>query len=257
MKSILKSIVILFLISTVTQLNAQDLSARDIVEKSNNLFLGRSSISTMTMRVIRPEWSRTFTMQTWSLGNDYYIIYITAPARDKGQIFMKRNTEMWNWMPTINRMIKIPPSMMMQSWMGSDFSNDDVVRANSIVEDYTHKILGEEEIEGLNCYKIELIPLDDAPVVWGKVIIWIAKEKYFQLQTEYYDDYMELVNIAKGSEIEVMDGKEIPTLLSISPVGKPNNITELKITFQDFDIPSITESFFSQQNMKRIRPRNK
>ncbi|MCP4553331.1 MAG: outer membrane lipoprotein-sorting protein [Bacteroidetes bacterium] len=211
----------------------------------------------MTMSIIRPEWSRTFTMQSWSLGNDFYIIYITAPARDKGQIFMKRKNEMWNWMPTINRMIKIPPSMMMQSWMGSDFSNDDVVRANSIVEDYTHRMIGEKEIEGLNCYEIELIPLDDAPVVWGKVIMWIAKEKYFQLQTEYYDDYMELVNIAKGSEIEMMDGKEIPTLLSISPVDKPKNITELKITYQDFDIPSITKSFFSQQNMKRIRPRNK
>ena len=147
--------------------------------------------------------------------------------------------------------------MMMQSWMGSDFSNDDVVRANSIVEDYTHKILTEEKIDGQTCYKIELIPLDEAPVVWGKVVMWIDKEKYFQLRTEYYDDYMDLINIATGSEIEVMDGKEIPTLLSISPANKPNHVTELKINFQDFDIPSITESFFSQQNMKRIRPRNK
>ncbi len=257
MKSIIKSVVLILLITTITQAKAQQLSARDIVEKSNNLFLGKSSISTMKMSVKRPEWTRTYTMQSWSLGNDYYIIYITAPARDKGQIFMKRKNDMWNWMPSINRMIKIPPSMMMQSWMGSDFSNDDVVRANSIVEDYTHKVLGEEEIDGQTCYKIELMPLDNAPVVWGKVIMWIHKEKYFQLRTEYYDDYMDLINIAKGSEIQVMDGKEIPTLLSISPVDKPHHITELKISFQDFDIPIITESFFSQQNMKRIRPRNK
>ncbi len=256
MKSLIRSIVLIFIITNITQLSAQDLSARDIVEKSNNLFVGKSSISTMTMTVKRPEWSRTFTMQSWSLGNDYYIIYITAPARDRGQVFMKRKNDMWNWMPSINRMIKIPPSMMMQSWMGSDFTNDDVVRANSIVEDYTHKFLGEEEIEGLDCYKVELIPLPEAPVVWGKIIMWIAKEKYFQLRTEYYDDYMELINIAKGSEIEIMDRKEIPTLLSISPLDKPNNITELKINFQDFDIAAITESFFSQQNMKRIRPRN-
>lgn len=257
MKSILKTVVLLIIISTSTQTNAQELTARDIVEKSNNLFLGKSSISTMTMSVKRPEWTRTYTMQSWSLGNDYYIIYITAPARDEGQIFMKRKNDMWNWMPSINRMIKIPPSMMMQSWMGSDFSNDDVVRANSIVEDYTHTILGEEEIEGQACYKVELIPLEDAAVVWGKVIMWIHKEKYFQLRSEYYDDYMDLINIAKGSEIEVMDGKEIPTLLSISPVDKPHHITELKISFQDFDIPYITESFFSQQNMKRIRPRSR
>ena len=240
MKSIIKTVVLILLASTVTQLNAQDLSAKDIVEKSNNLFLGKSSISTMTMTVKRPEWTRTFTMQSWSLGNDYYIIYIISPARDKGQIFMKRKNDMWNWMPNINRMIKIPPSMMMQSWMGSDFSNDDVVRANSIVEDYTHKILTEEKIDGQTCYKIELIPLDEAPVVWGKVVMWIDKEKYFQLRTEYYDDYMDLINIATGSEIEVMDGKEIPTLLSISPANKPNHVTELKINFQNFGISSIT-----------------
>jgi outer membrane lipoprotein-sorting protein len=257
MKSIIKTIALIIIASTISQAKAQNFSAHDIVEKSNNLFLGKSSISTMTMTVKRPEWSRTFSMQSWSLGNDYYIIYITAPARDKGQIFMKRKNDMWNWMPKINRMIKIPPSMMMQSWMGSDLSNDDVTRANSIVEDYTHKKIGEEKIDGYDCYKIELFPLDEAPVVWGKIIMWIDKKKYFQLRIEYYDDYMELVNIAKGSEIEVMDGKEVPTLLSISPVNKPNNITELKINFQDFDIPKITEKFFSQQNMKRIRPRSK
>lgn len=257
MKSIVNTFVLIIIISFATQTNAQDFSARDIVEKSNNLFLGKSSISTMTMSIKRPEWTRTYTMQSWSLGNDYYIIYITAPARDKGQIFMKRKNDMWNWMPSINRMIKIPPSMMMQSWMGSDLSNDDVVRANSIVEDYTHKILGEEEIDGQTCYKVELMPLDDAPVVWGKIIMWIAKEKHFQVRTEYYDDYMDLINIAQGLEIVEMDGKEIPSLLRISPVNKPHHITELKISFQDFDIPSITESFFSQQNMKRIRPRNK
>jgi len=257
MNTIIKTAVLIFFISAMTPSNAQELTARDIVEKSNNLFLGKSSISTMTMSVKRPEWTRTYTMQSWSLGNDYYIIYITAPARDRGQIFMKRKKDMWNWMPNINRMIKIPPSMMMQSWMGSDLSNDDVVRANSIVVDYTHKILDEEEIEGQTCYKVELMPLDEAPVVWGKVIMWIHKEKYFQLRIEYYDDYMDLINISKGSEIEVMDGKEIPTLLSISPVDKPHHITELKISFQDFDIPKIKESFFSQQNMKRIRPRNK
>lgn len=255
MKTLIQTVAGLFLLTTVIPLNAQDLSAKDIVEKSNNLFVGKSSISSMTMSIKRPEWSRTISMQSWSLGNDFYMIYITAPAKDKGTIFMKRHNDMWNWMPNINRMIKIPPSMMMQSWMGSDFTNDDVVRANSIVIDYTHKILGEEKIDEHDCYKIELLPLPEAPVVWGKIIMWIVKEKYFQLRVEYYDDYMELVNIAKGSEVKVMDGKELPTLLSITPVDKPQNVTELKINFQDFDIPYIKEGFFSQQNMKRIRPR--
>ena len=131
------------------------------------------------MTVKRPEWKCTFTMQSWSLGNDFYILYITAPARDKGQIFMKRENDMWNWMPSISKMIKIPPSMMSQSWMGSDFTNDDLVKMNSYVNQYTHKIIGEEVVEGLNCYKLELIPRPDAPVVWGKVLAWISEEEFY------------------------------------------------------------------------------
>ncbi len=257
MKTITKTVLAVLILASIQQANAQTLTAKQIVEKSNNLFVGESSISNMTMTVIRPEWKRTFSMQTWSLGNDFYIIYVTAPAREKGQVFMKRNNDMWNWVPNINRMIKIPPSMMMQSWMGSDFTNDDVVRANSIVEDYTHKIIGEEKIEGYDCYKIELIPLPDAPVVWGKVILWISKKDFLGLKSEYYDDFLELVKTSKGSEIKEMDGKLLPTLLSMHSVDKPDNITELKINFQEFDIPNIDENFFSQQNMKRIRPRKK
>ena len=255
MKYRLKFLVTIITISIATSLIAQDQQAKEIVRTSNNLFLGKSSVSSMNMTIKRPGWSRSFSMQSWSLGNDYYIIYILSPARDKGQVFLKRKNNMWNWIPRINRLVKIPPSMMMQSWMGSDFTNDDVVRANSIVTDYTHKLIGEEKIDNSNCHKVELIPKEDAAVVWGKIIMWIAKDKYFQLRVEYYDEDMELVNIATASEIRVMDGREIPSLLKIFPVKKPEHITELKIEFQDFDISYIKESFFSQQNIKKIKPR--
>ncbi len=127
------------------------------------------------MTIVRPTWTRKVSMKTWSLGNDYYMILITAPAQDKGQVFLKRHTEMWNWMPSISRIIRIPPSMMGQNWMGSDFTNNDLVKANSIVDDYTHTLLGNETIEGYDCYKIQLFPKPDAAVVWDKIIVWIAK----------------------------------------------------------------------------------
>ena len=241
------------LISNIVILNAQTLSAKSIIEKAIDLTLGESSFSEMTMTITRPEWTRTISLQSWSMGKDYYMILITAPARDKGQVFLKRQQNMWNWMPSINRLIKIPPSMMMQSWMGSDFSNDDLVRENSILVDYTHRILGSDTIDGYDCYKIELMPLEDAPVVWGKIIVWISKKEFFQLKSEFYDDYMDLINISTASEIKNMGDRNLPSVLKIYPVEKEGNITELEIIRQEFNIKSINQTFFSQQNMKRIR----
>jgi len=156
--------------------NAQDITA--IIKEADEKFRGSSSIGEMTMIIERPSWSRTVSMKNWTLGNDYSLIYITAPAKEKGQVFLKRKKEMWNWVPNIERMIKIPPSMMMQSWMGSDFTNDDLVNESQLARDYTNSLLDEEEVDGYTCYKVELIPHEDAPVVWGKVIMWISKKEH-------------------------------------------------------------------------------
>ena len=145
--------------------------------------------------------------------------------------------------------------MMMQSWMGSDFTNNDLVRENSIVEDYNHRMLGSETINEMDCYQIELIPLPDAPVVWGKVIMWISKEEFYQVKTEFYDDYMELVNTGTASDFKNFGDRMLPARMKMSPADKEGHSTELKITYQKFNIPSIKENFFSQQNMKRIRAR--
>ena len=229
---------------------AQDI--KEIIRKSDEKFRGTSSEGEMTMIIERPTWSREVTMKNWSLGNEYSLIYITAPAKEKGQVFLKREKEMWNWVPNIERMIKIPPSMMMQSWMGSDFTNDDLVRESSIVHDYTHKLLGEEIIDVYNCYKAELTPLDDAPVVWGKVIIWISKEEYYWLKSEYYDEDGFLVNTEILSEVKQMDDRKIPTRMEMIPADEPGNKTIIIFRNMKFSV-KIDESFFSQQNMKRIR----
>jgi outer membrane lipoprotein-sorting protein len=204
------------------------------------------------MIIERSTWSREISMKNWTLGNEYSLIYITAPAKEKGQVFLKRKNEMWNWVPTIERMIKIPPSMMMQSWMGSDFTNDDLVRESSLVKDYTHKLAGEEIIQGYDCYKIELSPKPDAPVVWGKIFMWISKDKYFWLKAEYYDEDDYLVNTETLSEIKRMDDREMPTRLEMIPVDKEGQKTVLIFDEIEFNI-NLKESFFSQQNMRRIR----
>ncbi len=241
---------LLILLTVASAIQAQDI--KEIVKIADERFRGNSSQGKMTMIIERPSWSRTVSMKNWTLGNNYSLIYITAPAKEKGQVFLKRGKEMWNWVPNIERMIKIPPSMMMQSWMGSDFTNDDLVSQSSLVNDYTHKLLGEEVIEGYTCYKVELIPHDDAPVVWGKIVMWISKNDLLWLKTEYYDEDNLLVNIENLSEVKKMDDRIMPTRLEMIPVEEEGHKTIMIFENIKFDT-KLKESFFSQQNMKRVR----
>lgn len=229
--------------------HAQD--ALDIIKKVDQKMRGNYSYQEMEMKIVRPDWERAVTMKSWTKGTTYALILITSPAKEKGQVFLKRDKEMWNWVPSIERMIKIPPSMMMQSWMGSDFTNDDLVRESSIVIDYEHNYLGEEDINGITCWKLELNPKPEAPVVWGRIISWVDKE-YNQLKVEYYDEDEFLVNIMNQSDIRQMDDREIPTHLEMIPADEEGKKTVINILSATFDDP-IPENFFSQQNMQRVR----
>ena len=228
---------------------AQGLSADEIIRKADEKSRGLSSQGSMTMTVVRPDWTRTITMKVWSKSREYSLVLITAPARDKGQVFLKIKTEMWNWVPSIDKTIKIPPSMMLQSWMGSDFTNDDLVKQSSIVVDYTHKLLGKEKIRELDCYKIEMIPLPDAAVVWGKVIMWISATGYDQWMAEYYDEDNKLVNVSNSYDIRQMGDRKIPTRIEITPQNKKGQKTIMQIDNMKFNT-KLDENFFSQQNMK-------
>jgi outer membrane lipoprotein-sorting protein len=240
-----------FLISFVLPVPAQD--AKEIIKKADEKMQGEeTSQSTMTMTIVRPTWQREVTFKSWTKGRDYSLALVTAPAKEAGQTFLKRETEMWNWNPTINRLIKLPPSMMSQGWMGSDFSNDDLLKESSIVVDYTHKIIGEEEIDGWECYKIELIPLKDAAVVWGKIFKWIAKEEFLQMKSEYYDEDDFLIKTELAYDIKTMGGRLIPSKFELIPEEEEGQKTVVVMDDIQFNEP-IPDSFFSQQNMKRVR----
>lgn len=227
-------------------------TATEIVQKAIDNFKGETSKSTMSMEIIRPDWSREITMKGWTKGDDYSLIKILSPARDAGSGFLKRGKEIWNWQPSIERTIKLPPSMMSQSWMGSDFTNDDLVREASEITDYVHEIIGTESIDNQECWKIEMTPKPDAPVVWGKIITWISKEHYLQLKAEYYDEEEELINIMKASNIQIMGGRTITTKLEMIPVDKEGHKTVITYQSVIFNEP-ITDDFFSIQNLKNIR----
>ncbi|MEQ8878487.1 MAG: outer membrane lipoprotein-sorting protein [Cyclobacteriaceae bacterium] len=227
-------------------------SAEEIIRKANDKMTGESNSSEMIMKIIRPDWTREIELKSWAKGTEKSLILITAPARDNGTAFLKRDKELWNWQPTINRVIKMPPSMMMQSWMGSDFTNDDLVRESSIVEDYEHQLMKDTVIQGRNAWKIALIPRENAPVVWGKIEAYIEKEDYLQLLFKYYDEDGYLVNTMVLSDIRNIGGRVIPTKMEMIPAENPDQKTMIIYENMQFDI-SIDDGFFSIQNMKRIR----
>jgi len=233
-----------------TSLQAQTLSATEIVTRADDNRRGKSSYSEIKMTIIRPTWSREIGIKSWAKGTDYSLTFITSPAKEKGQSFLKRGKDLWNWQPSISRMIKLSSSVMGQSWMGSDFTNDDMVRESSVVNDYTHELAGAEKVREYDCYKIILTPKQDVAVVWGKVISWISTADFVEIKTEFYDEDNEPVNTMHAFDIKSYGTRKAASRLEVVPADKPNQKTVMLIEKYEFDVP-IEDSFFSQQNMQR------
>lgn len=243
---------LLFVVTFCSTLISGAQSAEEIIRKADEKYRGKSSYSEMTIDIVRPKWSKQMKIKGWTEGTKYSVSIVTSPAKEKGTVFLMRDKEVWNYMPTIDRTIKFPPSMMLQNWMGTDLTNDDLVKQSSILEDYTHKIIGEEPKEGYNCWVIELIPKEEAPVVWGKVLIWVDKLEYMMLQSDYYDEDDFLVNQMIGSDIKEFSGKKLPSKLRVIPVEDEGQETILTYDKLEFDI-KISNQFFTTNYMKRIR----
>ncbi|EKA7374905.1 outer membrane lipoprotein-sorting protein [Vibrio parahaemolyticus] len=227
-------------------------SAFDIVQKSDQAMRGKSSYSEATMEIVRPDWTRSMTMKSWTKGTELSLVLVTAPAKDKGSASLKRHREMWNWVPSIERAIKIAPSMLSQSWMGSDFTNDDLINQSSIVVDYQHALLGNDSFEGDKVWVIEATAKPDAPVVWNKVTLWISQSTYLQRKVEFYDEFDERVNVLTTYDVKELGGRKIATRMEMKPVDKPGNKTIFTTHQAQFDF-DINDDFFSQQQMKSLR----
>ena len=241
-----------FLNPDIVKRPQQDLTAKDIVEKADDNMRGKTSQANITIKIIRPTWSREMNMKAWSKGDDYSMILVKSPPKEKGTVFLKRVKEVWNWIPSIERNIKLPPSMMSQSWMGTDFTNDDLVKEASSVVDYTHKHLGKETITGKECYKIEMIPKPSAAIVWEKVIVWIDIKDFLQLKAEFYDEDGKLVNIMNSGAVKEMGGRKITSKIEMIPVDKEGNSTWIIYNNIVFD-EEIDDNFFTTRNMKQLK----
>jgi len=244
-------LLLIFLFFLTFNICAQD--ANQILKNSEQKIQGiKSSYQEMMIKIVRPKWSKEMTMKGWSIGEDYFTSVVLSPAKEKGTVFLKRENEVWNYIPSIERTIKLPPSMMMQNWMGTDFTNDDLVQRSSITDDYTNSIIGNEIIDGLDCWIIELIPNEDAAVVWGKLVMWIDKRDYMQLKTHFFDEYDEMTSIMTGKAIKNFDGKKLPAIIEFVPLDKEGNKTIVERLVWKFDI-DINERFFLPNYMKNLR----
>jgi len=226
-------------------------NALEIITKSDDKLKGKSARIETTITIVRPSYTREMTMVSWSLGRDYSMTYLISPKRDAGSTFLNRQKEVWSYTPSIERIIKLPPSMMTQNWMGTDFTNDDLVKQSSMIADYNHKLIGKETIEGYSCHKIEMIPKEDAAVVWGKVIIWIDEKEYMQMKVEFYDEDGYLINTLLGKKPKEFDGKMLPSVMEMIPADKPGNKTIMTQNSMKFNIV-IDESFFTTRKMKTV-----
>lgn len=222
-----------------------------IVKKADDKMRGTSSVVEMTIRTIRPSWSRSMDLKAWMKGKDYSMILIQSPVKDKGIVFLKRKKEVWNWMPVLERNIKLPPSMMSQSWMGTDFTNDDLVKESSILVDYTHRITGDTVVDGRTCFIIEMMPKPEAAVVWSKLIVCIDKKDFLELHSRFYDEEGNLMNIMNAFDVKTMDGRLIPTRFEMIPVEKKNQRTEMIYRSIRFNVP-LEDGFFTTENMRSV-----
>ncbi len=244
--NLLKMFLLLFFTNSI--LSAQ--TAEEIVRKAENTLKGKTAYGIVEMKVVTPDYERTLKMESWWVGNEKALIIIKSPRREKGNKTLKIGNEMWNYLKNTETVIKIPPSMMLQSWNGSDFTNDDLVRESNLADDYEQRIITEGKINGADCWKIELIPKPDAPVVWGKIYYWVRKSDYLPALVQYFDENGKLIRYMEFSDIKNMGGRKIPTLWRMVSVINEGHSTELKLIKMKFDI-KIDDSIFSFEELER------
>lgn len=226
--------------------------AHEIIEKAEDRMRGTTTYSEMTVKTIRPKWTREMTLKTWSKGQDYSVTLILSPAKDKGTVYLKRKNEIWQYLPSVERTIKMPPSMLSQSWMGTDLTNDDLVQESSLKDDYKAKLVGSDMVEGYDCHKIVLTPKENVNSIWGKIVIWISKDDYLQLRTKFFDEDNELVNTILGKDVKKIGGKLIPNTMEVIPADKKGQRTKMSYTHAEFGL-DIDDEIFTIQYMKRLK----
>jgi hypothetical protein len=226
----------------------------ELVEHVERLLWGKTNHGLSEMTVTTPHWTRTLKLRFWMDRPRHTLIRILAPPKEQGIGSLRIGAEMWNYLPKIARIIKIPSSMMLQPWMGSDFTNDDLVKESSMLEDYTHRLTGEQRVDGVAAHVVQSLPKPEAPVVWGKIVYFIRVSDQLPLKQEYYDERGALIKVLTFGEVRRLGGRTIPTRWRMQPAAKPEHHTVMWIREISFDQP-LDRGLFTLANLRNPRER--
>ena len=225
-------------------------TAEQIINRVDRLLRGDSSHGVARMEVVTENWERGLTMEIWSLGVDYSLVRVQAPAREAGTATLKATEDIWNYLPKVDRAIKIPASMMAGAWMGSHFTNDDLVRESQLIEDYFIELTYDGDRDGVTVWEFRLTPKPEAAVVWGHVDYQVRQADYMPLWTRFYAEDGELARTMRYSEFTNLGGRTVPAVMEMVPADKPSETTKIIYEQLVFDI-DIDQSFFSLRNLQR------
>ncbi len=225
--------------------------ANEIIGRAWDYMRGKTSTSVLHMTVHREDWERKSTIKAWTKGREDSIFQIIAPKKDKGNGTLKLDRDMWTYNPKINRVVKIPPSMMSQSWMGSDFSNNDLSKADTILIDYTHEIVGKETSDGFTVYEIKSMPKPDAPVIWGMQTLKIREDGVL-VEQAFYDEDMEAVKIMTTTDVRDMGGKPFPMKWTMRSMDAESDQDYTLLEYENltFDVP-LRDNFFTLNALRK------
>lgn len=240
---------LIILVALCVNVHARDV--RTLVRDAVNYYRGNASISLVDMTIHRPRWERTLTIKAWTKGQKDSIFTIIAPPKDNGNGTLKKGREMWIYNPKVNRVIKLPPSMMSQAWMGSDFSNNDLAKSDSVIEDYTHEITETGIHDGKKVFIVTSMPKPGAPVVWGMQKLKI-REDLILLSQEFYDEDFVLVKAMTGDQIQMLGGKLFPRVWKMRKADKKDEYTLLEYRELAFK-ENLPDSLFTLSSLKNPR----
>lgn len=232
------------------KLSFEGLSPKEIVDRVDRLLRGDSSHGLAVMSIVTRHWQRSKTLEIWSKGTEDALVRVLEPRKEEGVATLKVGTDIWNYLPRIDRTIRIPTSMMMASWMGSHFTNDDLVKESRLIRDYEITLEFEGPRQGVPVWEFRLTPHPDAPVVWGRVEYRIRKDDLMPLWAKYYGEDGELKRVLAFSEFRKMGGRLVPVRMRMEPTDKPGEYTEIFYRDLKFDIP-VPEGMFSLSALRK------
>lgn len=250
-KRLFTALCLVFFAIIALSVNASAQDPQALVQASFDYYRGKASFATVDMTIHRPDWERVVTIKVWTKGQEESLFRIIAPPKDKDNGTLKKGREMWIYNPKVNRVIKLPPSMMSRSWMGSDFSNNDLAKSDSLIKDYSHSLIGSETHEGKKVYLIKSMPKPEAPVVWGMQELKIREDHIF-LSEAFYDEDLKLVKIMTAHDIQMLGDRLFPKVWRMQKADARDEYTELnykELAFKD-DLP---EHLFTISNLRNPR----